>query len=252
VGLFIVIGHATAQGNVAPTVSLTAPASWSSFLAPATVNLSATASDSDGTITKVEFYRDTTLINTDTIAPYAYTDPNVGMGTYSYTAMAYDNNGGITTSAPVMVVSYIPPTISLTAPTNNAVFAAPANITINATVTGGAGYTEKVRFYAGTTQLNLDMAPPYTFNWTNVPAGTYTLTATVTLVNGVMASSAPITVTVTVTAGASTVHYIHTDHLNTPRAITNQAAATVWKWENTEPFGNNVPIENPSGLGNFV
>ncbi len=40
---------------------------------PADVPLTATASDPDGTISKVEFYRNGLLLNTDTTAPYAYT-----------------------------------------------------------------------------------------------------------------------------------------------------------------------------------
>src|SRR4030095_7761996 len=56
----------------------------------------------------------------------------------------------------------------------------------------------------------------------------------------------------TIGASATTVYYVHTDHLNTPRLITNQTGQAVWRWDNTEPFGNNVPNENPSGLGNFT
>jgi RHS repeat-associated protein len=42
------------------------------------------------------------------------------------------------------------------------------------------------------------------------------------------------------------------DHLGTPRAITRPADnAVVWKWDNTDPFGANLPSENPSGLGAF-
>lgn len=44
---------------------------------------------------------------------------------------------------------------------------------------------------------------------------------------------------------------IHVDHLNTPRLVADAAGTTVWKWEQQEPFGNNVPDENPSGLGIF-
>jgi RHS repeat-associated protein len=47
------------------------------------------------------------------------------------------------------------------------------------------------------------------------------------------------------------VYNIHTDHLNTPRLITNQAGQAVWRWDNDDPFGNNPPNENPSGLGTF-
>ncbi|MGH8550154.1 MAG: RHS repeat domain-containing protein [Methylococcales bacterium] len=45
---------------------------------------------------------------------------------------------------------------------------------------------------------------------------------------------------------------IHSDHLNTPRLIVNQANQIVWRWDNTDPFGNNPANENPSGLGVFT
>lgn len=47
------------------------------------------------------------------------------------------------------------------------------------------------------------------------------------------------------------VYYIHVDHLNTPRLVANAAGTTVWRWDQQEPFGNNVADENPSGLGTF-
>ncbi|MGH8672337.1 MAG: RHS repeat-associated core domain-containing protein, partial [Burkholderiales bacterium] len=47
------------------------------------------------------------------------------------------------------------------------------------------------------------------------------------------------------------VFYVHTDHLNTPRVITNQVRQIVWRWDQTDPFGGNVPDQNPSGLGTF-
>ena len=57
---------AAAGGNAHPTVNLTSPPNNTTLAAPATVNLSANAADTDGTISKVEFYRDTTLIQTVT------------------------------------------------------------------------------------------------------------------------------------------------------------------------------------------
>jgi RHS repeat-associated protein len=41
------------------------------------------------------------------------------------------------------------------------------------------------------------------------------------------------------------------DHLNTPRLVADATGATLWKWNQAEPFGVNVPDENPSGLGTF-
>jgi RHS repeat-associated protein len=33
--------------------------------------------------------------------------------------------------------------------------------------------------------------------------------------------------------------------------ITDAAGNLVWAWDNSDPFGNNVPNENPSGIGTF-
>jgi YD repeat-containing protein len=101
--------------NQAPTVNITAPANNATFTAPATVNLSAAASDADGTISKVEFYRGATLIGTvttPTAGAYSFSNTNVAAGTYSYTAKAYDSAApaAVTTSAAVNV------TVSGTAP----------------------------------------------------------------------------------------------------------------------------------------
>jgi RHS repeat-associated protein len=51
--------------------------------------------------------------------------------------------------------------------------------------------------------------------------------------------------------GAAAVYYIHPDHLNTPRLIANSTGTTVWRWDQGEPFGNDVPNNNPSGQGAF-
>ena len=47
------------------------------------------------------------------------------------------------------------------------------------------------------------------------------------------------------------IYYIHVDHLNTPRLVADATGTTVWRWDQAEPFGVNVPDENPSGLGAF-
>jgi hypothetical protein len=71
-------------------------------VAPATIALSATASASAG-IKRVEFYQGTTLIATSasTSNPYTASWANVGAGSATLTAKAYDNLNGSTVSAPV-------------------------------------------------------------------------------------------------------------------------------------------------------
>ena len=105
--------------NIPPTVSLTAPANGATYTAPAAITLSATAADSDGTVTKVEFYNGTTLLGTATTSPYTLALSGVTAGSYTYTAKAYDNLGASTVSTAATVTvkaANIPPSItSLTA-----------------------------------------------------------------------------------------------------------------------------------------
>ncbi|MBX3671703.1 MAG: VCBS repeat-containing protein [Burkholderiales bacterium] len=48
-------------------------------------------------------------------------------------------------------------------------------------------------------------------------------------------------------------YYVTPDHLGTPRVITRPTDnAIVWRWDNTEPFGDSPPTANPSGVGDFA
>jgi hypothetical protein len=95
----------TRPANKVPSVSLNSPANGDSYISPAPVPLSANASDSDGTISRVDFYAGSSLIATSssTSNPYAATWTNVSPGTYSITAVVTDNDGGTATSAPVSI-----------------------------------------------------------------------------------------------------------------------------------------------------
>lgn len=90
------------DGNTPPQVLLTVP-NGSRFVAGADVTVAATAADTDGTVSKVEFYRGTTLMGTDTAGPYSVVWSGAVKGTYNLTAKATDNKGGTTTSAIVSV-----------------------------------------------------------------------------------------------------------------------------------------------------
>ena len=51
-------------------MALTSPARGATFTAPATINMAANASDPENQLARVEFYNGTTLLGTDTSAPY--------------------------------------------------------------------------------------------------------------------------------------------------------------------------------------
>ncbi len=92
----------SSSGN-APTVSVTAPAAGGVFSAPASVTVTATAQDSDGTVAKVDFFANGIPIGTDTESPFTIDWANVQAGAYSLTAVATDNEGLQTTSAAVPI-----------------------------------------------------------------------------------------------------------------------------------------------------
>ena len=135
-------------GNQPPTVSLTRPAASSTFTAPASITLAATASDSDGTVTRVDFYRGSTLLWSDTSSPYGYTWTNVASGSYQLTAVARDDDGATRTSAAAGVtVSTTPnqlPAVSITNPIAGRSFTAPASLTITAAASDSDGTIARV------------------------------------------------------------------------------------------------------------
>ncbi len=211
----IVVRTITVSPNQPPTVSITSPSNNASFTAPASITINANASDADGTISKVEFYNGTTLLNTDTSSPYSFAWTNVEAGSYSITARATDNSGAVTTSTVVNVVVTSPtnqlPTVTITSPAHNASFNAPANITITANASDADGSISKVDFYIGSTLLFSDATAPYGVVWANATAGTYSLTARATDNSGGVRTSSAVTVivkNVTTDACASIAQYV--------------------------------------------
>jgi hypothetical protein len=192
--------------NSPPTVSITSPANGATFTAPATITINATASDTDGTISSVAFYQGTTLLGTDTTSPYSYTWSSVAAGSYSLTAKATDNGGAVTTSSAVSITvntaTNNPPTVSITSPANGATFTAPATITINANASDTDGTISSVAFYQGSTLLGTDTTSPYSYTWSSVAAGSYSLTARATDNGGAVTTSSAINVTVNAAATA--------------------------------------------------
>ncbi|HEY0372019.1 MAG TPA: Ig-like domain-containing protein, partial [Thermoanaerobaculia bacterium] len=89
--------------NVPPVVTLIPPTINGKIFAPATLAVGATASDSDGTIVKVEFLRNGLVASTDTTAPYEATLTDVPAGIHILSARATDDRGGVTTSSSTIV-----------------------------------------------------------------------------------------------------------------------------------------------------
>jgi hypothetical protein len=89
--------------NNPPTITLLAPTNQTAVLAGTNVLLSAGATDSDGVISRVEFFRNSTLVGVSSNAPYTVTLSNIAVGTHTITARAIDNGGAFANSAPALL-----------------------------------------------------------------------------------------------------------------------------------------------------
>jgi subtilisin family serine protease len=89
--------------NVPPVVTLTSPLAGAISTAPASIVMTATASDSDGTVSRVDFYNGSTFLGSAAAAPYSVTWIGVPAGSYTLSARAYDNLGAWSDSTAVTV-----------------------------------------------------------------------------------------------------------------------------------------------------
>ena len=199
-------------GNTAPTVSVTAPTQGQSLGANVTANFTANASDPGGAVARVEFRVDSTLVATDTTAPYAttFSTGTLTAGTHTAQATAFDN-GTPSLSASNSVTFTVqggtantPPTVNLTAPTSGQAFP-PGTTSVNlaATATDPGGAVQRVEFRVGTTLVGTDTSSPYTATATGLTAGSYTATATA-FDNGVPTPVLSAAMTVPFTIGSAT------------------------------------------------
>jgi phosphatidylethanolamine-binding protein (PEBP) family uncharacterized protein len=197
--------------NLPPKVKLIAPYNGATYVAPATVGICAAASDPDGTVASVEFFagtnslgvvtNSTVVTNFDGIhQQFCFTWSGAAKGSYELTAVATDNAGATSTSAPVTikVLPPPPPSVSINTPFDREVFIAPANIWLSSMTRHFPDRVASVRYFAGTNSLGVvTNGPGFLFHWTKVPAGFYALTATAIDVSGTnIVTSAPVHITV--------------------------------------------------------
>lgn len=182
--------------NEFPTVSLTAPANNSIIEGPADVVLTATASDADGAISKVDFYHGSTLLYSDVSSPYSYTWANVAPGTYELTAKATDNSGTETTSSVVNLTvaeaQNEAPAVMIVSPSDNDTYDDSEHVAVEVEATDPDGSIVKVEIYNGSTLVHTLTSPPYVYSLTALPIGTHTLTVVVTDDGGEATTSEPV------------------------------------------------------------
>ena len=213
---------------VRPSVYIYSPTNGAKFVTPAAVGIYVHALESTGTIATVQFFANSTSLgvvsntsqmvftNISSAPLFPLVWSNAPAGSYALTALATDAKGMTATSSVVniTVVTNSPPPpaipfyVSFWYPTNGQAFAAPATIGVHALVTD-SNVVKVMQYFANGTSIgvitnsgtvpltNSTQSNPFFLSWSNVPAGSYTLTALAMDSAGNLATSAPVTVTVT-------------------------------------------------------
>ena len=181
-----------------PTIALSAPLDGANYTAPATIALAASVTSNGHTITKVQFYNGATLLGESTSAPYSWSWSNVGAGSWPLSAvLVYDSGSTLTSAVANVTVANPPPTVVLTAPSDGAMYTAPASINLSVSATSNGHSISKVQFYNGATLLGETSSAPYSWAWSGVGAGSYVLSAVLVYDSGSTLSSSSANVTVT-------------------------------------------------------
>ncbi|EDY81575.1 hypothetical protein VDG1235_1193 [Verrucomicrobiia bacterium DG1235] len=195
---YLTVNGATA--NQAPTVS-SLSASPASPYEGSSVTVSASASDSDGTIANVKFYRNGALVTTDTSAAYIYSTSRSTPGSYSFYAISTDNDNSSSSASPTKTVTWVNKTPTVNTPTvSSGSIEAGQSVTVYV-VGSDPGGLKYVRFYRNNSLVHTISNPSdsqTSFSWTysNAASGTSTFKVQVEDDEGSKVTSANVNVSV--------------------------------------------------------
>ena len=170
------------------------------------IDLTWTASTDDVGVTGYDVLRDGAVITT--VGSNAYSNSGLAAGTtYTYAVRARDAAGNVsalssTASATTWAPDSVAPTVSMTAPAAGA--AVSGTVTVSASASDDVGVAG-VQFLLDGASLGAEVAaPPYSISWntSGAPNGAHALSARARDAAGNIATSSPVSVTVSNTATA--------------------------------------------------
>jgi hypothetical protein len=192
----------TGGTNTPPSVSITAPTNNYTATVGTTIPMTATATDTDGTVSSVQYSwkigagNPTNIGGPVATSPYSvnWTTTGLSAGTYTLNATATDNSGSSTTSSGITVTltAVTPPSVIITAPTTGTTYTSTTSTlsTLAGTATAGTGSVTSVT-WANTTNTTSGTATGTT-SWTvpsiSLVAGVNIINVTVTNSGGATSS----------------------------------------------------------------
>ena len=197
-------GGGAPPANVPPVAKLTVSPS-SVPTVPAIVTLSVDATDSDGEVTRVEFYQGATKIGETVVAPHTMNFPITIAGNYAFRAVAYDNANASASTSTVNIAAAVAANVAprVTLASSTTALPGPGVVTLTATATDDDGTIAKVAFYDGGSKIGEATSEPYALNYNATVAKTYQFKAIATDNLGATGASATIPVTVASTVNVA-------------------------------------------------
>jgi hypothetical protein len=191
----------TIANNQLPTASQVSPSAGDQYTTADEIWFEANASDTDGTVTLLEFRRGSTLIKSLTAPPWQW-GQTLPAGTHQINVRATDNSGGVRTTSNrqiSVIAAPPPPSVSITSPTSGATVASTgATVTATAAANGSASIDRVEFYYDGANLIGTAFGEPYSVPWAAPPVGSRTLTARAydSFNSSTLSAAVPVTVAV--------------------------------------------------------
>lgn len=169
------------DSNQPPTVTLNSPQDEALFLGPVDITLEATATDSDGSISKVEFFDSDKSLGFGTSVDgknFVLTARGVSYGIHRFVAVATDSGGRTDRSLQREVFVNGLSIVAVKTPTPDLLVAPGSNLTLTAVASHPSGVIDKVQFFANGRLLgegSVSGPKTYSFNWKVLQPGNYSI-----------------------------------------------------------------------------
>ena len=188
----------TVTSRTAPTVGIRSPATGGSYVIGTSLTIAADAAAIQGTIQNVQFFVNGSLLSKATTAPYIAPWNPGSPGIYTLTAVATDDAGNQTISAPVTLTytGNAPPVVALSTPAVGSSVVAGSPLALVAAASDTDGSVTSVRFLANGNVVGTGSAAPFTATWSPSASGVYSVVAQATDNSGNVTTSAAVSVVV--------------------------------------------------------
>lgn len=169
--------------NQPPSVTLNSPQDETIFIGPVDITLEASATDSDGSISKVEFFDNDKSLGFGTSVDgknFVLTARGVSYGIHRFVAVATDSGGRTDWSLQREVLVNGLAIVVVKTPTPNSSIAPGSDLTLTAVAKHPSGVIDKVQFFVNGRLLgegNLSDSMTYSFKWKGLQPGKYSVAA---------------------------------------------------------------------------